>query len=219
MTNMNPNEGFAHFGIVTATVCLPTYFLIAVINQPEQFEITVAFLGYPFVWLSTGFQHSSDRAKKYRDRYMHRKKEEEPKPVLTRANTMASLDFRLSREEMNRERALSVVGTQQEMLELPKTGNGNAQRPALPERESTIRFEMPTYRRSTMAHHELIPEPSPNTSVPELEKRMTEPVQGRLTVTQRMERNREARSQPAPTKTLLRRFTSQSKGEAQKSPV
>ncbi|KAL8803639.1 MAG: hypothetical protein Q9182_003054 [Xanthomendoza sp. 2 TL-2023] len=32
MTNMDPDEGFLHFGIVTAVVCVPTYFLIGSLN-------------------------------------------------------------------------------------------------------------------------------------------------------------------------------------------
>ena len=218
MTNMNPNEGFAHFGIVTAAVCLPTYFLIGIINQPDQFERTVAFVAYPLVWLPTGFKHGSDRAKKYRETYIHRT-EEEPKPELTRANMMASLDFRRSRE-MSRDRMLSIAGLgTEEMVELPKTENVNGHaRPSLPERASTIRFEVPTYRPSEGAPED-VPEPSPNTSVLELDRTMTEPVQSRITVQQRVERTRDGRSHSAPTRTLLRRLTSQGEGGVQKSLV
>ncbi|CAL8584361.1 hypothetical protein XPA_009963 [Xanthoria parietina] len=32
MTNMDPDEGFLHFGIVTTVICVPTYFLIGSLN-------------------------------------------------------------------------------------------------------------------------------------------------------------------------------------------
>lgn len=32
MTNMNPDKGFLHFGIVTTVICVPTYFLIGSLN-------------------------------------------------------------------------------------------------------------------------------------------------------------------------------------------
>ncbi len=233
MTNMNPNEGFTHFGVVTAAVCLPTYFLIGIINQPDQFERTVAFLGYPLIWISTGFKHSSDRAKTYRDRYMHRKEdlegEGEVRPELKRANTMADLDFRLN-SEASRDRLGSVaVGMErrEEMLDLAKSENAGTSRPALPARESTIRFDVPMYRRSSTAPEAgLGPEPSPNTSVPEFDKE--EIIEtgigdgGRLKVPQRVERRRHEgiRSNSAPTRTLLRRFTAGHKGADEgRSPV
>ena len=38
MTNMDPNENFVRFGIVTATICVPTYFLIGSLNTESGFE-------------------------------------------------------------------------------------------------------------------------------------------------------------------------------------
>ena len=38
MTNMNPDEGFQHFGIVTVVICLPTYMLIGSLNTESGFE-------------------------------------------------------------------------------------------------------------------------------------------------------------------------------------
>jgi hypothetical protein len=213
MTNMNPDEGFAHFGIVTAAVCLPTYFLIGIINQPDQFERTVAFIVYPFVWLSTGFKHSSERARKYRDKYIHRKEEDVPVPIMTRANTMASLDFRLSKE-VARDRNMSVVDQNFEFPK-PELMRTEMVRPDVPERTSTIRFEVPTYSRTSEAPP---PEPSPNSSMPELEKPVIEPqpLQQRLTVPASTA-GRYERSHSAPTRSLLRRFSN--RDGVSKSPV
>lgn len=37
MTNMDPNEGFVHFGIVTVVICLPTYMFIGSLNTANGF--------------------------------------------------------------------------------------------------------------------------------------------------------------------------------------
>ena len=38
MTNMNPNEGFVRFGIVTVVICLPTYMLIGSLGSESGFN-------------------------------------------------------------------------------------------------------------------------------------------------------------------------------------
>ena len=38
MTNMDPNDNFVHFGIVTVVICVPTYMLIGSLNTGSGFE-------------------------------------------------------------------------------------------------------------------------------------------------------------------------------------
>ena len=39
MTNMDPNEGFRHFGIVTVAICVPTYILIGSLNTDGGLQL------------------------------------------------------------------------------------------------------------------------------------------------------------------------------------
>ncbi|KAI4257307.1 MAG: hypothetical protein L6R42_005756 [Xanthoria sp. 1 TBL-2021] len=78
MTNMNPDEGFLHFGIVTTVICVPTYFLIGSLNTTsgahfwrkktqqffaaigEAFVKVLAFFGYRPQWANRPSSFHSD---------------------------------------------------------------------------------------------------------------------------------------------------------------
>ena len=171
MTNMDPNEGFLHFGISVVTICIPTYFLIGIINY-ETFQKTVAYLAWPVVWTIANTKKSMGWAHRYRDRYMWRTWKlgadgSTKDKVMTRAQTFASLQHRLSMER-SADRVPTFTDQSKEGVEKTATdSNLDTSATLLPTRESTIRWDTPP----TNPERVRPPEPSPNTSVPDLTKR------------------------------------------------
>ena len=217
MTNMDPNEGFLHFGITVVTICIPTYFLIGIINY-ETFQKTVAYLAWPVVWTIANTKKSMDWAHRYRDRYMWRTWKlgadgSTKDKVMTRAQTFASLQHRLSMER-SADRVPTMTDTSREVVEKTATGSSlDMAATLLPTRGSTIRWDTPTPNSQQVR----VPEPSPNTSVPELSKPAEPSAEEapRNTDTARRER---IRDQSSLRRNLLRKLKIGESAKAQ-SPV
>ena len=218
MTNMDPNEGFLHFGITVVAICVPTYFLIGIINY-RTFQKTVAYLAWPVVWTIANTKKSMDWAHQYRDKYMWMtgKRTDQngvKERVMTRAQTFASLHHRLSMER-NADKGPQTADGEKEVVEKTATDSTlDVAATGLPTRESTIRWDTPT---SNPARVEL-PEPSPNTSVPELSKPPAEPATPQQApVPERRERSR---NRSSPRRSLLRRLSGKGTSDAKsQSPV
>ena len=75
MTNMNPNEGFKHFGIVTTIICLPTYMLIGSLNTTsglqfwrQQTHNSFGYIGYGIALVLSMLGYKPHWSEKYRNR-------------------------------------------------------------------------------------------------------------------------------------------------------
>ena len=70
MTNMPPNDSFRPFGIVTATICVPTYFFLVSVNSPETAAAAWKIAGWVLNLVASGFQRHSERMKRYEQKNM-----------------------------------------------------------------------------------------------------------------------------------------------------
>jgi hypothetical protein len=212
MTNMDPDENFLHFGIVVLAICVPTYFLIGIINY-STFQKCVAYLAWPAIWTVSNIRKSTDWAHRYRNKYMRRISKQNPghpnghNKTMTRAQTFASLQHRLSIER----------SADQELPPTPKENGGIASAEFLPsttvagvQRVSTIKWETPA---SPERVH--LPEPSPHTSVPDLLQKSS----GMAISEHEAVRPREMPRAETPSKTFLSRFRAKSEPAVAKSPV
>ena len=212
MTNMDPNEGFLHFGITVVTVCIPTYFLIGIINY-ETFQKTVAYLAWPVVWTIANTKKSMDWAHRYRDKYMWRTwklhgEGTSKDKVMTRAQTFASLQHRLSMER-SADRVPQVIDSSGEVVEKTATNSSfDMAATLLPTRESTIRWDTPNSIHQPVN----VQEPSPNTSVPELSKAGEPVVETPLQMAGSARRER-VRDQSSTRGNLLRKLSAKVTGE------
>jgi Mg2+ and Co2+ transporter CorA len=69
MTNMPPKDSFRPFGIVTATICVPTYFFLVSVNSPETATSALKRVGWVLTLLASGFRRHSDRMKQFEMKY------------------------------------------------------------------------------------------------------------------------------------------------------
>lgn len=69
MTNMPPKDSFKPFGIVTATICVPTYFFLVSVNSPETAASVLKRIGWIMSLVASGFRRHSDRMKQFEQKY------------------------------------------------------------------------------------------------------------------------------------------------------
>jgi hypothetical protein len=65
MTNMPPKDSFKPFSIVTATICVPTYFFLVCVNSPETAASAWNRAGWVLNLIASGFQRHAERMKRY----------------------------------------------------------------------------------------------------------------------------------------------------------
>lgn len=69
MTNMPPKGTFQPFGIVTAAICVPTYFFLISVNSPETAASALKRLGWLLVLTMSGFRPHSETMQRYEQKY------------------------------------------------------------------------------------------------------------------------------------------------------
>jgi hypothetical protein len=69
MTNMPPNGSFKPFGIVTAAICVPTYFFLVSVNSPETAASALKRVGWVLTFILSGFRPHSQRIRAYERKY------------------------------------------------------------------------------------------------------------------------------------------------------
>ena len=211
MTNMDPHESFLHFGIVVLAICVPTFLLVGIINY-KTFQKTVAYLAWPVVWTIANTKKSMDWAHQYRDKYMWmtwKRKEEENrrKRVPTRAQTFANLHHRLSMERAADQGPKVSGGGAKGLVEKQATDSDvSMMAPELLSRESTVKWDVPATTDEVR-----MPEPSPNTIVPDLSKAGIAPVAGR--------RTERPLDRGSPRRSLLRRLSARMGNDEARCPV
>ncbi|KAL8849157.1 MAG: hypothetical protein Q9221_005834 [Calogaya cf. arnoldii] len=129
MTNMDPEEGFTNFGIVTAVICVPTYFLIGSLNttsgahfwrkKTKQFfaalsEMLVnffAFFGYRPQWANRPSSFHSDPAN---TRPLQRRSQSAREGMAARENVLPPLASPTNTNPFNRRPTLSPNANKEE---------------------------------------------------------------------------------------------------------
>lgn len=93
---MPPEDSFLPFALTAVGICLPTYLLILVVNNPDKVKTILANTGLFFAKLTS--IPAPKRSKKLKEKILERKhpQPEEKRPTIRKAATHASLEARLS---------------------------------------------------------------------------------------------------------------------------
>ena len=95
MTNMPPNDSFKPFGIVTATICVPTYFFLVCVNSPETAASAWKRAGWVLNLIASGFQRHAERMKRYEQKYRmgkYKSDEADKQPKRFASRTLSSTE-------------------------------------------------------------------------------------------------------------------------------
>ncbi|OCT48370.1 Mg2+ transporter protein CorA-like/Zinc transport protein ZntB [Cladophialophora carrionii] len=97
MTNMPPEDSFLPFALTTVGICVPTYLLILIVNNPETFRKLLTNIGLFFTRITA--IPAPKRSEKLREKILeHKMPHLEVQPEMHRSATFASLEARLSQE-------------------------------------------------------------------------------------------------------------------------
>ncbi|KIW93125.1 uncharacterized protein Z519_05730 [Cladophialophora bantiana CBS 173.52] len=192
MTNMPPNDSFLPFAITTVGICIPTYLLIVIVNNPHGVKTLLANIGLFFTRVTS--IPAPKKSEKLREKILESKTshKEAKQPTVHKVATFASLEARLS-QDLSHEPSLrgshGLMQATRRMSQsigshLPGGAGRHASQPAAqtpsrlcklpeelgelaktPQRFSTIQFDEP-FSSSTKWQTE----GSPRTTVRDLEK-------------------------------------------------
>ncbi|EXJ54439.1 hypothetical protein A1O7_09778 [Cladophialophora yegresii CBS 114405] len=97
MTNMPPEDGFLPFALTTVGICVPTYLLILIVNNPETFRKLLTHVGLFFTRIAA--IPAPKRSEKLREKILeHKMPHLEVQPEMHKSATFASLEGRLSQD-------------------------------------------------------------------------------------------------------------------------
>ncbi|KIW76671.1 hypothetical protein Z517_09115 [Fonsecaea pedrosoi CBS 271.37] len=96
MTNMPPNDSFLPFAMTTLGICIPTYLLIVIVNNPNAVKRILANMGLFFTKLVS--IPAPKKSEQLREKILESKAihKEEKEPTMQKVATFASLEARLS---------------------------------------------------------------------------------------------------------------------------
>jgi hypothetical protein len=95
MTNMPPKGSFKPFGIVTAAICVPTYFFLISVNSPETAASAIKRVGWVLTLILSGFRPHSQRMQAYERKYKmgaYKTRSNEREPKRFAARTLSSYE-------------------------------------------------------------------------------------------------------------------------------
>ncbi|EXJ82421.1 hypothetical protein A1O3_06234 [Capronia epimyces CBS 606.96] len=98
MTNMPPEDGFLPFAVTTVGICVPTYFLILVVNNRDGIKMVTTALGLFFTRLASCA--APRKSEKLKEKILERRLPQttEKRPIIQKTATYASLEARLSHD-------------------------------------------------------------------------------------------------------------------------
>jgi hypothetical protein len=161
LLQMPPQDSFVHFGIATVTICIPSYLFIFSLNSETwqerylaMFDWTRAFLAHPLRRGQTGSQPSQN----WWSRFWEPKSE----PPMQKRRLSRSLTIYEDLASRNENVAVPVSR--------PDNKNRSfAQSAKIRSRESSIRFDLPSFERQSRSEKQDkdVPDPGPLSTLPE----------------------------------------------------
>ena len=148
MTNMNPNDSFIPFAIVTVAICVPTYFLIGSLNSNRGMKLfqakTTAMLmkiGWLLAIVLGIFRPNSERSRRYQERYLKKKPSHPPARQRRPSRSLSSyvdVTSRSTRASRTAQRARQAGVQERHLLSFPQPARTDT-------RESLVRFDLPAF--------------------------------------------------------------------------
>ena len=97
MTNMPPNDSFLPFALTTVGICVPTYLLIVIVNNPDVTRKVLSSIGLFFTKITA--IPAPNKSKRVRDKILeHQLHHNGAQGQIHKAATFASLEGRLSQD-------------------------------------------------------------------------------------------------------------------------